>query len=210
MSKPWEGIVSRKLNRKLSRPIASFISKHSDITPNQVTIISTSVAILSSLLFLKGIVWVAGILVQLSSIMDGVDGDLAEIKGMATKKGEFLDAMLDRYADALIILGMTYYASLTKEGVVTLLAGLLAIIGTFMVSYSRVRAQKIGIESFKTGLSQYLANRDVRLLVIAVGSIIGMVFETLIILAFITNLTTLARIVEILIVKDIDGEKEQG
>lgn len=76
--KTWDGIVSKYFNRHLSRPIASFLATRTTISPNAVTIFSFSVAILGAVGFLFAILWLGGILAQTSSILDGVDGDLAK------------------------------------------------------------------------------------------------------------------------------------
>ena len=93
-----EGIVSKYLNRRLSRPIAQLL-KRTFITPNQVSVVALLMALGSAALFYYDQnIW-AGVLVQASSIVDGVDGDLARAKDMASRFGGFFDALLDRYAD---------------------------------------------------------------------------------------------------------------
>jgi phosphatidylglycerophosphate synthase len=50
-----------------------------------------------------------GVLTQVSSIVDGVDGDLVRVKGMASPSGSFLNAVLDRYAHVLIVMGLAMW-----------------------------------------------------------------------------------------------------
>ncbi len=131
---------------------------------------------------------------QIASVMDGVDGDLARLKGMVSPFGAFFDAVLDRYADAAIILGMTWWA-IQQEGLAgTWLVGILALLGCFMVSYSWARAEaSLQAKSDVPFLSR-LAGRDARLLLIMFGGILGKGFYTLLTLALLTHLTVLLRI----------------
>jgi len=78
------------------------------ITSNLVTLLSFVVGLSSGALFWFHSYLLAGLTAQLASIIDGVDGKIARLKLMETKFGAYFDAILDRYADAFIILGMTY------------------------------------------------------------------------------------------------------
>jgi len=190
-----EGFVSTYINRRLSRPLARLLSK-TPITPNQMSFLSFVVAIGSLLLFMTGHnIW-AGIAVQTSSILDGVDGDLARIKNMQSKFGGFFDAILDRYSDFAILGGVTFWALRfeTKfDDVVVLSAGLVAILGSFMISYSRARAEVSFGKPF-SGFMSSLASRDARLLLVMFGSIVGHGAATLVFLATITNLIVVLRV----------------
>ena len=76
--------------------------------------------------------------------MDGADGDLARLKGMSTRFGAFFDAVLDRYADIAILAGLTYWSLAFEDRgptAVVALAGLLAMVGSLMLSYTRARAE---------------------------------------------------------------------
>ena len=106
----YDGFVSRHLNRRVSRPIARALT-HTPLTPNQVSVISLGVALGSFLSFVFGYYIAGALLAQASSIVDGVDGDLARAKKMTSAFGGFFDAILDRYADAVILLGLTIWAA---------------------------------------------------------------------------------------------------
>ena len=114
MTVAHDGFVSRHLNRRCSRPIAGLLA-HTPVTPNQVSLFSLFIALGSLALFLNDHPLWAGVAVHASSIVDGVDGDLARRKRMATRFGGFLDALLDRYSDVAILGGLTYW-SITFEG----------------------------------------------------------------------------------------------
>jgi phosphatidylglycerophosphate synthase len=161
-----------------------------------MSFLSFIAAIGSLSLFLTGHnVW-AGIVVQTSSVMDGVDGDLARIKNMKSSFGGFFDAILDRYSDFAILIGLTFWALQFEarfENIVVIAAGLAAVVGSFMISYSRARAEVSFGKPFH-GLMGSLASRDARLLIVMIGSIVGHGTVTLIFLGAMTNLVVVWRI----------------
>ena len=191
----YEGFVSRHLNRRFSRPIARLLVP-TPITPNQVSLLAFLLSAGAAALFWGGHnIW-AGIAVQASSIIDGVDGDLARAKSMTSLFGGFFDALLDRYADALILAGLGYWAlqhqSNANETTIAI-ATLVAIIGSLMISYSRARAEATFGQPFE-GLPGALASRDLRLLVIMIGAIVGQALATLVVIAILTNMVVLWRL----------------
>lgn len=191
----WDGIVSRYINRKFSRPVARFLAKYPSITPNHISFLSFLAALASGLAFYINYPAFGGILSQIASILDGVDGELAKLTSRISSFGGFLDAMLDRYGDAAILAGMI--CSLINGGLgntVNIFVGLAALFGSLLVSYSRARATSDLKLTFNRAFSGYAANRDVRLFVIMVGGLLNQVFMTLIIVATLTNLNVLVRI----------------
>jgi len=193
MGAVYDGYVSRYLNRRISEPIASLLAK-TKLTPNQMTWIAFGIALLSFVSFTLGHNIIAGILVQLSSIADGVDGGLARLKKMTSEFGGFLDSMLDRYADILIVLGLTLW-SLSHETYPGIwLAGLLAVSGTICISYTRARIGSNHRHLFDRGLKS-LASRDVRLLLIMLGAVIGQAYLCLVLIAALTNLVVFYRLI---------------
>ena len=190
-----EGLVSAHLNRRLSRPLAMLFAR-TPLTPNQISFLSFIAAIGSLPLFLTGHnVW-AGIVAQTSSVLDGVDGDLAHIKNMQTSFGGFFDAILDRYSDFAILGGLTFWALQFEarfDNMVVVAAGLAATVGSFMISYSRARAEVSFGQPFP-GLMGSLASRDARLLIVMVGSIVGHGTVTLLLLGTVTNIVVGLRV----------------
>jgi len=188
MSGVYDGFISRHLNRKLSDPLAKLLAR-TRLTPNQATWIAFGTAILASVSFIMSQNILGGILAQLSSVVDGIDGSLSRLKGMTSSFGGFLDSVLDRYADILIVLGMTLW-SLAHESyaeIWTWLVGFLAVVGTLVISYTRARLAPEYRQLFDKGLPS-LASRDIRLFLIMLGGIIGQVFFCLLIIAVLTNL----------------------
>jgi len=189
----YDGYISKYINRRVSEPIARLLAK-TKITPNQVSWAAFGVALLSFISFIFGQNIVAGLLAQLSSIVDGVDGSLARLKVMTSTFGGFLDAMLDRYADILIVLGLTFW-SLSHETYSGIwLAGFLAIAGTICISYTRARINAEHRHLFDKGL-QSLASRDIRLFLIMLGAITGQAYFCLIVIAVLTNLLVFYRLI---------------
>lgn len=189
----YDGFVSRHLNRRLSRPMARAL-KRTPVTPNQVSVASLGVAALALVAFAYGYNIVGGVLTQVSSIVDGVDGDLARAKGMASPFGGFLDAVLDRYADVLILLGMAMWTASTQDGSLAWVLGFLAVSGSLVISYTRARVPDVPRSVFDSGVTS-LASRDVRLLVIAVGAVVGQGLATLAIITVLTHGVVLLRLV---------------
>lgn len=74
--------------------------------------------------------------------MDGVDGDLAKLINRISSFGGFLDAVLDRYGDAVILSGMEYLLMVNGQGdAAGVFVGLAALFGSMLVNYSRARAK---------------------------------------------------------------------
>jgi len=225
-----EGPISRHLNRRISRPIARRIKDVTWLTPNRVSVIALLFAMLAASSYSFGSllipgVWhvfglfiisptlvIGGMLVQLSSIIDGVDGDLARIRGVSSDEGAIFDAVLDRYADIVILAGIAYpllkgvadievlpgfplNLMVSQDMVfITLVA---AVIGSLMVSYSRARLEVAELFSIH-GLVRFGATRDVRLFLIFVCSLLSYTFIALLMIAIMGNLTVLLRLLSIL------------
>jgi CDP-L-myo-inositol myo-inositolphosphotransferase len=186
--KPTDGFVSRRINRKISIPISRFLVKTS-ITPDQISFFSFLLGLSSAVLFALSQTFYAGILAQISSIVDGCDGEVARMKGMGSKFGAYLDSLLDRYADIAIVLGMVAMAPEKLWHV-----GGLALLGTYSISYSVSRMESLTGRRFTGGVAG-LMTRDVRLFIIMLGGIFNQIFLTLVVLAILTNFVVVSRII---------------
>ncbi len=207
METVYDGYISKHINRKMSEPMAGLLAK-TRTTPNQITWAAFGIALLSFISFIFGYNIIAGLLVQLSSIVDGIDGSLARLKGMTSTFGGFLDSVLDRYADILIVLGLTLWSfwNETYPGIWIWLAGFLAVAGTICISYTRARIDSEHRHLFDKGLKS-LASRDIRLFLIMLGGITGQVYFSLIVIAVLTNLVVFYRL--IYIYRDLGEESNQ-
>ncbi len=193
MEAVYDGYISKHINRKMSEPMARLLAK-TQVTPNQMTWTAFGIALLSFVSFVLGYNIIAGLLAQLSSIVDGIDGSLARLKGMTSEFGSFLDSVLDRYADILIVLGLTLW-SLSHETYSGIwLAGLLAITGIICISYTRARISPNHRHLFDKGFKS-LASRDIRLFLIMLGAVIGQAYFCLIVIAVLTNVVVFYRLI---------------
>ena len=182
----YDGIVSRYLNRPLSRPAARALA-HTRVTPNAVTSFTILLAIVSGALLAVGWNIAGGILIQAVSVVDGIDGDLARLRGLATRFGEVFDAVSDRYADAFMIGGMTIYAARFESHPHPAAVGMLALGAALIVSYSRARIEADLTKTHHEALGNLdsvfgIASRDVRLLIAAIGAVTGQCYIALIVL----------------------------
>ena len=181
----YDGFISKHINRRLSEPVARLLAR-TVVTPNQATWFAFGIAAASCAVFALGLNIVGGILAQLSSIADGIDGGLARRKNMSSQFGSLLDAIRDRYADAAIVLGMTLW-SLTHETYPAIwLVGFVAAVGTMAVSYSRARISAQYRSFFDRGFAS-IASRDIRLFLIMLGGVTGQVYFCLLFIACLTN-----------------------
>lgn len=180
-SSSLEGPVSRYLNRRLSRPLARLLAR-TPATPNAVSVTAFAVALGALALLGAGRNLEAAVLIQTSSVVDGADGDLARLKGAASRFGGLFDAFLDRYADAAIIGGLAWWAAAHQRWPAPLVVGLAALAGALTVSYSRARLEREGGPDAAAALLG-LASRDVRLLILAAGALFGQAYWTLALVA---------------------------
>lgn len=190
-----DGPVSRYLNRPLSVKISRRLAKLK-ITPNQISLFSFLCSMLAAGLFAfssYSTLLLGGLLAQFASVVDGCDGEIARLKFQKSEFGGWLDAVLDRYADAFLLFGLTWHAYADKMSALILFIGFLAIIGTFMLSYtadkhdSIMRTRIYSNKGFRMG-------RDVRIFLIFLGAIFNQVYLTLVVIAAIMNIETIRRI----------------
>ncbi len=185
-----DGIISKKLNRPISIKISKLLSKY-NITPNQISIFSFLISCLAAYLFtIKNYagLFFGGIFAQFSSIIDGCDGEIARLKYKFSKFGGWLDAVLDRYADAFLIWGLIWHNLDTNS----IFWGILALIGSFMVSYTADKYDSLMKKRIIN--SSIRIGRDLRIFIIFVGAILNQVILTLAILGILMNLEVLRRI----------------
>jgi len=114
------------------------------ITPDQASLIGLGLAVLVPLGFFLA-AFLGVLLMALSAVSDGLDGYLARQKGEQTRFGAFLDSTLDRCADFFYLTGFWVYAvTLGLEAFWIHLGLLLALLGSFLVSYSKARLEALG------------------------------------------------------------------
>ncbi len=126
---------------------------------------------------------------------DLLDGQLARHQGRAGKAGAFLDSVLDRYGEMLLILGMWYHVQASGPGPLAAgLAALLFLAGSLLVSYTRARGEGLGV-----GCSEGLLQRPERLLALGAAGLCDplrpgtVLFAAMALLALGTHVTALQR-----------------
>jgi archaetidylinositol phosphate synthase len=163
------------------------------LTPNHISILGITFAVLSALTYWQWklhpfLLILAPLLMLSSGLLDALDGAMARLYGEATKFGGFLDSLLDRYADAVILCGIIL------GGLTEISWGLAALIGSLLVSYTRSRAEAAGVKMETVGL----AERAERLILLALASFLAFIWIDalcwgVLVLAILTNLTVIQR-----------------
>ena len=115
LSKPEDGFISRNVNRRISTAIFTplLLKLFPQITANMASVLAFAVSMAASLAFFLGAPVVGGIVIQLASILDGTDGEIARLKKLQSPFGNFFDAVVDRYSDGVMLFGMFYYMMTT-------------------------------------------------------------------------------------------------
>ena len=187
----------RHLVTQLIRPMARF-----GITPNMLTAIGFVLSVGTALVIAQGFLFVGGLLVLLAGVFDMFDGAMARVQHTATPFGAFFDSTLDRYSESIILFGLLWYTlqrpanfrdflwPTSHEQTWMISFIYIAIIGSLMVSYTKARAEGLGIEC-KVGL---LA-RPERVVLLAIGLLSGASVWILAALAVFSNVTAIQRIV---------------
>lgn len=148
----------RPLLTKILNPVASRLN----INPNIVTVISPFVALVAAYGFANKLLILGTIAILLSGFLDVVDGAVARYHNRSSKFGAFLDSTMDRFADAIIYIGIIF------GGYCDWFVGVLAIHSAICVSYVRARAESQGVEC-----NIGIAERAVRMIILMAGAIIG-------------------------------------
>ncbi|WNY27798.1 CDP-alcohol phosphatidyltransferase family protein [Methanolapillus ohkumae] len=161
--------------KKIINPVASRLAKYK-VTPDTLSIVSLVFSLIAGIFFyLAGTtttfepVWMlfaAGVCVLINSGLDAFDGAVARMMGIAGKKGDFLDHVIDRYADVFIIGGIIF------GGLCPWQIGLIAIVGVLLTSYLGTQAQAMDIGRYYGGIM----GRADRLIIILVGTLLDIIY----------------------------------
>lgn len=158
------------------------------LRPNHLTVIGLVVSFFAAAAFISGHLRGAGCLLVLAGLCDLLDGSLARASGQVTAFGAFLDSVIDRYSDLIVLLGIVVLFARTPNarGALVAMAGL---VGSVMVSYTKARAESIGIEC-NVGVME----RPERMICLIAGAILDLLEPALWVLAVLANLTAVQRI----------------
>ncbi|MBW3580467.1 MAG: CDP-alcohol phosphatidyltransferase family protein [Actinobacteria bacterium] len=154
--------LTRYVYRPLSAPAASVLAG-TPVSPNQVTYASAALSFGGGAAFAMRAFVPGAILTLMGSFADCLDGDLARITDRATRSGSYLDHVFDRWTDAALVVGLTF-----SDLSVLAPVGFAALVGTFMTSYTRTKAQALG-----TDCQVGIGGRDTRMLILVVAGLFG-------------------------------------
>jgi CDP-diacylglycerol--glycerol-3-phosphate 3-phosphatidyltransferase len=175
----WSGQFLSPLVRLLARL---------GLTPNWITtgglVFNAGVAVLLA----KGYLAWGGGLMLLAGIFDTLDGSLARLTGQSTSFGAFLDSTFDRYSEACVFAGLAWFYLGTGRRLEVMLI-VASLVGSIMVSYTRARAEGLGIEC-KGGLLTRLE----RVVIVGAALLTGLVTPMLWLMAVLTHVTVAQRV----------------
>lgn len=175
------------------------------LRPSDLSFAQLLISVVGAVVFAKGMLFTGGWLLLVTGSLDIVDGRLARRTDRASRRGAFLDSVIDRYADAFGFMGLAVYYRTSAFLWVTLVA----LVGSLLVSYTRARAEGLG-QSCKVGLLQ----RPERYVLLGFGCIFSVLLArlsapiapipddlvlrvTLLFLAVVINLTALQRAIHV-------------
>ena len=186
-------MVSDRL-RRIFAPLLAKVAGVLDalgLTPNALTIIGLVLNLAVAAVLATGHLRVGGALVLVASLFDGLDGALARHTGKVSKFGSFFDSTLDRYAEAALFTGLVWYFTTIGARTEAVLA-VVALFGSLAVSYTRARAEGLGL-----ACSVGILTRAERIVVLSVGLVAGLPLITLWVLAILTHVTAIQRMVHV-------------
>jgi archaetidylinositol phosphate synthase len=133
-----------KVDGTLTRLASPFVK----INPNSISILSLLLAALAGIFYFLGSFFLifSFVFIALSALFDALDGKVARIRNLQSKKGDLLDHVFDRYSDIFIILGMVFSAYGDLK------IGILAIIGIMLTSYMGTQSQALGLGRNYSGI----------------------------------------------------------
>jgi CDP-diacylglycerol--glycerol-3-phosphate 3-phosphatidyltransferase len=161
----------------------------SGINPNVLTVIGFLITLLGAYFFAYGYFGWAGAAIVLAGLFDMLDGRVARLTGRVTPFGGFLDSVLDRYSDLLLLIGLLiFYARAGRFWYIALVA--VVMIGSVMTSYTRARAENL-IPTCKVGFLE----RPERIVLLLIGAFFDRMAAVLWVIAVLSTWTVIHRVV---------------
>ncbi|HEY3727220.1 MAG TPA: CDP-alcohol phosphatidyltransferase family protein [Solirubrobacteraceae bacterium] len=170
----------------------------SRLTPNTISLTGFFLNLVAAALIVDRQFFLAGVAFIVGSVMDTLDGRYSRMSGKGTPFGAFLDSTLDRLEEGIVLTAVAaYFASRNDQFAVA--AVVIAVLGSLMVSYTRARAEALGV-ACKVGL----ATRPVRVVILSIGLVFAkgasignfeLLAPAVYVLAALTAVTMIQRIV---------------
>lgn len=183
----FTGAIGSVASRILSALVKGLVFTR--IHPNVFTCVGLAINAVGAWMLSRGEFFQAGLIVLLAAVFDLVDGPVARSSGRVTRFGGFLDSVIDRYSDLILLVGMLiYYANANRFGYIVLTS--VAMTGSVMVSYVRSRSEN-EIPKCKVGFLE----RPERIVLLIIGTLGNRMTAVLWVIAVLSNLTVIHRIV---------------
>jgi CDP-diacylglycerol---glycerol-3-phosphate 3-phosphatidyltransferase len=152
----------RLISMRVIQPVA-----RSRISPNALTIVGLLLNVLTAVVIGGGYLFASGVMLLFAGVFDMADGALARVKDASSQFGDFLDATLDRLAEASVGLGLLWHAMAKSDDVqVGLIYAM--VLGSVMISYARARAEVLQLDC-EVGIMA----RPERIVILAIGLILA-------------------------------------
>ena len=183
-SKINDGSISKYINRPISQWMTSKIIDY-PLTPNQISIAVFFISVFSGLIIsIEGYFFLllGALLAQLSSILDGCDGEIARLKLLESKFGGWFDRVLDRYSDLFILMGLTFHTYFIHKTLTVFFIGFIAVGGKIISSYTA-----FVYDTVVSAHNNFRIGRDLIIFIILIGAVLNIPYITLVVLAFIIN-----------------------
>jgi CDP-diacylglycerol--glycerol-3-phosphate 3-phosphatidyltransferase len=135
----------------------------SRLTPNAISLTGFVLNVVAAVLVTQRLWVLAGLAFIVGSVMDTLDGRYSRMSGKGTMFGAFLDSTLDRIEEGVVLTAVAWYFADTGHAIPAA-ACVLAVLGSLIVSYTRARAEALGVEC-KVGI----ATRPVRVVILSIG-----------------------------------------
>lgn len=154
--KPSDRFILKWIKINLSARITPKLVAVKGLRPWMLTLVAAIVGVFAGFVFSTGWGWLAATFAAFAQVMDGVDGQFSRLTGMQSRWGAFLDSVLDRYADAALIIGMIIYLIRLPDAFPAwqlLGIGFFSLCGSSLISYTTARAESLGIPMGKPTLA---------------------------------------------------------
>lgn len=177
--------------RKVLKPLFEFVAsvfQKLHITPNTVTVIALILSVVVAYLIVIDQLFWAGVLYFVGAGLDAIDGTLARQMGVRSQFGAFLDSTLDRLGESTVTGAIAVWAALQGDMLGVLLA-FAALVTSFMVSYTRARAESLGYEA-KLGFG----SRVERFFIMVISLLFGRPIIGVALITILAGITTFQRI----------------
>src|SRR3970282_2247837 len=180
----------KRFLHRLADPVARLLLR-AHVRPNQLTVLGLGVRLGVAYAFSRWHLRIGAALLVVAGLFDFFDGSLARLANRESAFGAFLDSVVDRYSDLVVLLGIVLHFE-RLDATAGVFFTMAALIGTIMVSYTKARAQSIGV-SCEIGLME----RPERIILLIAGGVFHLLFPAMVALAVLTNFTALHRIVHV-------------